>query len=156
MSPDGCTALSTSGDATIELWDVASGRELKTFIVPGGFGSVTFSSDGHFALSGMHDGSMRLWDIATGTERAKMMVFQDGSWLVMTPEGFFDASSPQAAQNFSVVRGLDVASVEQVYKTLHRPDLVREKLAGDLDGKVKAATAELDLDKIFQTAQSGE
>jgi hypothetical protein len=59
------------------------------------------------------------------------------------------ASSPQAAQNLSIVRGLEVSSVEQVYNALYRPDLVREKLAGDPNGKVKAAAAQLDLDKVM-------
>jgi uncharacterized caspase-like protein len=80
-----------------------------------------------------------------------MISLRDGSWLTITPEGFFDASSPQAAQNLSIVRGLEVSSVDQVYNALYRPDLVREKLAGDPNGKVKAAAAQLDLDKVMMS-----
>jgi hypothetical protein len=97
---------------------------------------------------------MRLWDVATGDERAKTLSFTDGSWLTITPEGFFDASSPQAARNLNIVRGLEVSSVDQVYNALYRPDLVREKLAGDPNGKVKAAAAQLDLDKVMASGMA--
>jgi WD40 repeat protein len=120
-----------------------------------GFYSVAFSPDGHTVLSGSNDGTMHLWDIATGTERARMVAFEDGSWLTLTPEGFFDASSLEAARHLSIVRGSDVSPVDPAYEALHRPDLVREKLAGDPDGKVRAAAAELDLGKMCQAAQPG-
>ena len=43
----------------------------------------------------------------------------------------------------SVVNGLDVYSVDQFYQALYRPDLVREKLAGDPRGLVREAAANL-------------
>ena len=39
-------------------------------------------------------------------------------------------------------------SIDQVYDALYRPDLVREALAGDPEGKVAAAAARLDLEKV--------
>jgi len=148
-------SVAFSPDGTIKLWDVASGRELKNFMDHSfGFYSVAFSPDGHTVLSGSNDGTMCLWDIATGTERARMVAFDDGSWLTLTPEGFFDASSLEVARHLSIVRGLDVSPVDPAYDGLHRPDLVREKLAGDPDGKVKAAAAQLDLDKMWSLVSS--
>ena len=78
-----------------------------------------------------------------------MTSFQDGSWLTITPEGFFDASSPKATRYLSIVRGLDVSPIDPACDALYRPDLVQEKLAGDPDGKVKRAAAQLNLDKVF-------
>jgi len=73
-----------------------------------------------------------------------MVSFRDGSWLTITPEGFFDVPSPEAAQQYlGVVRGTEISSIDRVYDVFHRPDLVREKLAGDPDGKVKAAAKTL-------------
>ncbi len=43
---------------------------------------------------------------------------------------------------------MEVFSVDQVYQALYRPDLVREKLAGDPQGKVREAAAKLDLNKV--------
>jgi len=50
----------------------------------------------------------------------------------------------QAARDLTVVRGLDVLSIDQVHTSFYRPELVREKLAGDPNGKVTAAAAQLD------------
>ena len=70
----------------------------------------------------------------------------------MTPEGFFTAS-PDGHKLLSIVRGLEVFSIDQFYQVLYRPDLVREKLAGDPDGKVRDAAAKLDLAKLIDSGR---
>ena len=69
FSPDGKFALSGSWDETLKLWDVATGREIRTFSGHGdGVTSVSFSPDGKFALSGSWDKTLKLWEVATGKE----------------------------------------------------------------------------------------
>ena len=167
FSPDGRSVLwgmrneLGDGDGTIRLWDVSGANTLwgrirwsvtapepKTFSGhSGSVNAVAFSPDGRRIISS-GGRSLRLWDIATGRALATLSLFDDESWLAITPEGFYDSSSPQGVQKFGVVRGLKVCSDDKVYNTLHRPDLVREQLAGDPNGKVKAAAAQLDLDKV--------
>ena len=53
----------------------------------------------------------------------------------------------------SVVRGVEMFGIDQFYQALYRPDLVREKLAGDPDGKVRAAAAKLDLGKLVDSGR---
>ena len=80
FSHDGKLALSGGDDKTMRLWDVATGRELRSF---GGHlsdvQSVAFSPDDKFALSGncaennpefsmCAKGLLKLWDLATGRE----------------------------------------------------------------------------------------
>jgi TIR domain/WD domain, G-beta repeat len=69
FSPDGGSALSGSLDHTAKLWDVATGREIRTFAGHAGMVfSVAVSSDGRTALSGSDDKTLKLWDVATGSE----------------------------------------------------------------------------------------
>src|SRR6186713_1959782 len=67
FSPDGSKVLSGALDGTLKLWDVSSGRILRTF---GGHkdwvNSVAFSPDGSKALSGSADKTLKLWDVRTG------------------------------------------------------------------------------------------
>jgi len=67
FSPDGKTALSGSHDDTVKLWDLATGRIIKTLEGHSdNVNSVTFSPDGKTALSGSIDYKMKWWDLATG------------------------------------------------------------------------------------------
>jgi chemotaxis response regulator CheB len=71
FAPDGRTALSgsRSRDNTFKLWDVATGREIRTFTGHSHWVvSVAFAPDGHTALSGGWDNTLKLWDVATGRE----------------------------------------------------------------------------------------
>jgi WD40 repeat protein len=69
ISPDSRYALSGSHDFTLKLWDVNSGREIRTFQGHSGFvNSVVFSPDTMYALSGSFDKTLKLWDVSNGRE----------------------------------------------------------------------------------------
>src|SRR5262249_19081826 len=70
FSPDGRTALTGFWEKKIlKLWDLATGKELRTFTGHAAdISSVAFSPDGRTALSaGNYDQTVKQWDIATGT-----------------------------------------------------------------------------------------
>jgi WD40 repeat protein len=151
FSRDGRMVL--TGSDTARLWDVAIGRE-RQFTGETSWDSVAFSPNGRMVLTGGEDGTARVWDLTSGSELASMISFADGEWLTVTPEGFFDASSPKAAENLNVVRGLEAFSIDQLRDALFRPDLVKAKLAGDPNGIVKAAAARLDLNKVVDSGNA--
>jgi len=69
FSPDGRYALSASWDNTLKLWDVSSGREIRSFSGhTGPVTSVAFSPDGRYALSGSFDHTLKLWEISSGRQ----------------------------------------------------------------------------------------
>ena len=67
FSPNGQYVLSGSGDKTLKLWEVASGRLIRTFEGHSrAVNSVAFSPDGRYALSGSDDKTLKLWDVSSG------------------------------------------------------------------------------------------
>jgi Flp pilus assembly protein TadD len=65
-SPDGATVLTGSLGDSARLWDVATGKELRTFRHQGGVVAVAFSRDGKRILTGSRDKTARVWDVETG------------------------------------------------------------------------------------------
>ena len=67
FSPDGRQALSSSMDQTLRLWDLESGKCLKTFIVPNGnVVKAAFSLDGRKIISANEHADLTWWDLSTG------------------------------------------------------------------------------------------
>jgi WD40 repeat protein len=149
-SPDGKHVITGGQDGTGRIWNPATGAQERVLRLDSAspFQSVTFSIDGKQVISGHADGSVAVWNSATGALVVTLVASADGEWVAITPEGFFDAS-PKGSALLHVVNGLEVVSIDQVFQNLFRPDLVREKLAGDPQGKVRDAAAKLDLAKIL-------
>jgi hypothetical protein len=145
VSPDG-HLIAAPDDSRVKIFDARDGALVATLeshwaaVV-----SIAFSADGRRVISGSQDGTVKVWAAANGETLATFIAAKD-EWLVMTREGFFDAS-PEGARLLHVVRGFEAYSIDQFYEALHRPDLVREKLAGDPQGRVREAAAKLDLTK---------
>ena len=153
FSPDGRWIASGDGDE-LKIWESASGRLVRSLTGhSGAIRAARILPGNRVVVSAGDDGTIRYWEFDSGKVLATSISAADGEWLTITPEGFFDASA-NGTSLLSVVRGLDVYSVDQFYQSLYRPDLLREKLAGDPRGKVRGAAAVLDLDKIIESGSA--
>ena len=127
-------------DGLVKLWDTSSGSQIKTFEYQReghvGISYAAISYDGKYVVAMGTDASVRIFDFATGEEIVMMVGFEGGEWLVITSEGYYNASE-KGAQYLKVRFGGKDYSVDQFYDVFYRPDIVTAKLGGqDISGLI--------------------
>lgn len=147
FSPDGHRLASASRDGTIKLWDLSGATAPNAWrghldLVE----SLAFSPDGRLLASASLDASTRLWDGTTGAELARLIAFNDGGSLGITPQGYYDFQGETTEQHLDVRADGRVTGISDYRERFYRPDLLRlsldrQKLPVDVItiDKVKAA-----------------
>jgi RNA polymerase sigma factor (sigma-70 family) len=86
VSPDGKLVASGSTMGVIQLWDAATGEEVRpTGGHRGWVWSAALAPDGTALATGCSDGTLRLWDAATGKELRRLQ--GGGNVVAFTPDG---------------------------------------------------------------------
>lgn len=117
-------------DGSILLWDFINNKEIKKFVGhKGNVSSIEILDDKRSFVSGSYDGTARVWDISTSKELAQFSSFADGEWIIITPEGYYNAS-PNGDKYLNVRVDNNVYSIENYRETFYRPDLVKLAISG--------------------------
>ena len=131
FDPQQSLLASSDEAAVIKLWDVERGETRRTLsghtdLVE----SVAFSPDGRLLASGSEDSTIRLWDVASGAERLRLIAFNDGSTLQLTPQGYYDFHGDAAEEYLNVRVGDAVSGISSYREKFYRPDVVQLALGG--------------------------
>lgn len=117
---------SLAADGTLVLWDEASGARLAGRQL--GIGQIGSADVGgtEFLVSGELGTVLSLARDDAG-ERVRFFSFDDGHWLVITPEGYFTASEQGSGYLSVRLRG-QVHALDQFLERFYRPDRVSDAL----------------------------
>lgn len=92
--------------------------------------AVAYGADSKRLFVSSGDAATRIFDANTGEEIAIMVGFDDGEWIFITSEGYYNTSK-NGAKYLSVNVGKKQYDVEKFYDVFYRPDIVSAKLRGE-------------------------
>ena len=136
FSPDGKTLASGGADYAVKLWDVVTGKKIRTL-----WGhneevfSVAFSPDGKRLASGSDDCTTKLWDLATGEEIWTLGNHEYYVWsVVFSPDG-----KRLITSNYDTTIILwDIATAKEIKRLFSKTNWLFS-LALSPDGKILAS-----------------
>lgn len=122
--------------------------------------AVNVSGDGRYVIVAAGDGTLR-WYADRGDRAEEVLalyVHPDGQrWIAWTPQGFFDASGPDAEQlfGFQINHGREQAGefvrASQLRERFLNPELIAHRLDADGDQRLQATLAKLgDIDAALR------
>lgn len=82
FSPDGRLVASAGVDSTLQIWQTADGRMLKTIAHPAGITGLEWSAASNLLITSSYDGKVRAWNAGDGKLVHELMGHQGTVWTV--------------------------------------------------------------------------
>ncbi len=80
ISPDSNYVATGSRDKSAKLWELSTGREVRSFLGhQASVNSLDFSHDGKFLITGGNDKTIKIWEVKTGKEIFSSLL-DDNGW----------------------------------------------------------------------------
>ena len=142
-SPKGDLIATGAGSGPGEratVWDAPTGAAVRKLEGPQEE-IVEFSPDGRLLLTNGLDGFERVYEVATGKELCRLITRADGSWVVLDPEGRFDASDLDEIQGVHWLAPEDPLKplpLEIFMRDYYEPRLLARILSGERLAPVRA------------------
>lgn len=112
ISLDGKYALSGSLDQTLRLWDLSTGKEMRSFLCQEPVYEVCISPDNRYALSGGSE-TLMLWDLSTGKRLRTYTAHSKGLMsLSFSPNGKYALSGDRKT---NMLKHWDVSTGNVIY-----------------------------------------
>lgn len=141
FSPNGDQLLLGTWNRAVHLYDLTNGQLLHTFRGHRGkVQALAFAPDGTYFASGAEDGQVKIWNIPEGREMATLMLIDESDWIVLSPEGLFDASPNAMRLLYYLVetgQRTEIIELEQLKARYYEPGLL-QKLLGYLPDPVRS------------------
>jgi WD40 repeat protein len=113
----------------IDVFDVTTKKHEQ--IMKGSGKGLTFLKDERYLLT-EEEGGLVILDLVKKRQVAKILLFEDSDdWLVMTPDGRFDAS-PETMKKMYFMKGKEVIPLESLYEKFYVPNLLNQVWESDL------------------------
>ena len=130
--------LAIAHTTKIDLFDISTGRSVRTLPHKGRVSSLTFSHDDRFLVALGENNEKYIWNPATGEKLATLINLtgslsgQINDWLVVTPDGLFDGSPSGWSQILWQFGGntFDVNPGETFFNEFYYPGLLGEIMSG--------------------------
>ena len=113
----------------IVFYNITTGTKTGSLNLPSRVtGSVLFNNQ-KFIVCGISDGSVRILDLKTGIETVSFIYYSDGEWIVLTPDGYYNASE-KGSDYISVQEGNNFKRITEFGNSRLRPEIIMERFIG--------------------------